>query len=81
MSAAGRGVLVALCRPLRDGQGSLPATNQQIAEELCVSVPAVKKRLGALFERFGVAGLAQNQKRVALARAAIEDGVVASDEL
>ena len=81
VSAADRCVLVALCRPLRDAPSSLPATNQQIADELCLSVPAVKKRLGALFHRFGIAELPQNQKRVALAQAAIHDGVVAVGEL
>jgi hypothetical protein len=81
VSAADRCVLVALCRPLRDAASSLPATNQQIAEELCLSVPAVKKRLGALFEQFGIAELPQNHKRVALAQAAIHDGVVGVGEL
>ncbi|MGI8716077.1 MAG: FHA domain-containing protein [Solirubrobacteraceae bacterium] len=81
ISAADRCVLVALCRPLRDAPAALPASNQQIADELHLSVPAVKKRLGALFERFGFGELPQNEKRSALAQAVIRTGVVAPGEL
>jgi hypothetical protein len=81
VSAADRCVLVALCRPLRDAATTLPATNQQIADELHLSVPAIKKRLGGLFEQFGLDALPQNEKRVALAQRAIRTGVVAPGEL
>jgi pSer/pThr/pTyr-binding forkhead associated (FHA) protein len=81
VSATDRCVLIALCRPLRDMPNSLPATNQQIADELHLSIPAVKKRLGGLFEQFGLVALGQNEKRVALAQAAIRSGVVAPGEL
>jgi hypothetical protein len=81
VTAADRCVLVALCRPLRDAATALPATNQQIADELHLSVPAVKKRLGGLFEQFDLIALSQNEKRVALAQAAIRAGVVAPGEL
>jgi FHA domain len=76
VSAADRCVLVALCRPLHDGQ-PVPATNRQIADELCLSVPSVKRRLGVLFERFGLDGLPQNEKRTSLAAEALRSGVVA----
>lgn len=81
LTAADRCVLVALCRPLRDAPAALPASNQQIADELHLSVPAVKKRLGSLFERFGLAELSHNEKRTALAHAVIGAGVVAPGEL
>jgi hypothetical protein len=81
ISAADRCVLVALCRPLRDSPTALPATNQQIADELHLSLPAVKKRLGGLFEQFELDDLAQNQKRVSLAQGAIRAGVVSPGEL
>jgi predicted component of type VI protein secretion system len=81
ISAADRCVLVALCRPLHDSHHGLPATNQQIADELHLSVPAVKKRLGSLFERFGLEALAQNEKRVRLAHEVIRAGLVAPGEL
>jgi hypothetical protein len=81
ISPADRCVLVALCRPLRDSPTALPATNQQIADELHLSLPAVKKRLGGLFEQFELDDLAQNQKHVSLAQAAIRAGVVSPGEL
>jgi hypothetical protein len=81
VTAADRCVLVALCRPLHDAPAGLPATNQAIADELHLSIPAVKKRLGSLFERFGLDQLPQNEKRVRLAREAIRAGIVTPGEL
>ena len=51
LSPAQRRVLVALCRPFRDDQDfATPASNQQIADELVVSVEAVKTHLRAMFD-------------------------------
>jgi DNA-binding CsgD family transcriptional regulator len=75
-------VLVALCRPFKDGATfATPATNQQIADELTLSVDAVKTHLRALFEKFGVEALPQNQKRVALVERALQSGLVSEREL
>jgi pSer/pThr/pTyr-binding forkhead associated (FHA) protein len=71
-----RKVLVALCRPLNDATSALPATNKQIADEVFLSVDAVKAQLRLLFDRFGLAELAQNEKRVRLAQAAFASGSV-----
>lgn len=71
-----RRVLVALCRPLQDPDRALPASNQAIAEELHMSVPAVKKRLTALFIRFELDRLPQSEKRTRLALAALQHGLV-----
>jgi pSer/pThr/pTyr-binding forkhead associated (FHA) protein len=68
VTPAQRRVLVALCRPLEDGAYAAPASNQQIADELVLAVETVKGTLKALFERFGLEHLPQNQKRAALAR-------------
>ncbi len=82
VSPAQRRVLVALCRPYKDGAAfASPATNAQIAEELFLSVDAVKTHLRALFEKFGVEDLPQNQKRIALVERALQSGLISEREL
>jgi hypothetical protein len=82
VSPAQRKVLLALCRPYKDnGRFATPATNQQIAEELHLSVDAVKTHMRALFEKLGVGDIPQNQKRVALAEQALQTGIVSRHEL
>ena len=71
-----RQILVALCRPVRDSPFGTPAPNRAIAEELHLSVDAVKSHLRTLFERFGLADLPQNQKRARLAALALLQGIV-----
>jgi pSer/pThr/pTyr-binding forkhead associated (FHA) protein len=75
-------VLLALCRPFKDGAAfASPATNQQIAEELHLSVDAVKTHLRALFEKFEVEKLPQNQKRVGLVERALQSGLISERDL
>jgi pSer/pThr/pTyr-binding forkhead associated (FHA) protein len=82
VSPGQRRVLLALCRPFKDGASfATPATNAQIAEELTLSVDAVKTHLRALFEKFGVEGLPQNQKRVALVERALQSGLITDKDL
>ena len=82
ISEAQRRVLVALCRPFRDGSGfASPASNQQIAEELFLSTEAVKTHMRALFQRLGVEDLPQNRKRVRLVELAFQYGLVSPHEL
>jgi pSer/pThr/pTyr-binding forkhead associated (FHA) protein len=82
VSPAQRRVLVALCRPYKDGADfATPATNNEIGAELHLSVDAVKTHLRALFEKLGVGDLPQNQKRVALAERALQTGIVGRREL
>jgi pSer/pThr/pTyr-binding forkhead associated (FHA) protein len=76
-----RRVLVALCRPYRDGAFATPASNRTIASELSVSVDAVKTTMRALFELFGIGDLPQNQKRASLALQALREGVVSRRDL
>ena len=47
-------------------QYATPATNKQIADEVFLSVDAVKGHLRTLFERFELGDLPQNQKRLRL---------------
>jgi pSer/pThr/pTyr-binding forkhead associated (FHA) protein len=82
VSPAQRKVLLALCRPYKDGDSfATPATNQQIGEELHLSVDAVKTHMRALFEKLEVGDIPQNQKRVALAERALQSGIVHRREL
>jgi pSer/pThr/pTyr-binding forkhead associated (FHA) protein len=76
-----RQVLVALARPYRDDEFATPATNQAIADELHLSVDAVKANLRALFGRFGIEHLAQNQKRSRLVAEALQQGVISTRDL
>ena len=81
LSLRQREVLTALCRPLSEGNPfAAPATNRQIADELFLSIPAVKLHLRALFEKFGVGELPQNEKRLALVGRARASGVITDRE-
>lgn len=82
LSPAQRRVLIALCRPFRDGaEFARPATNQQIADELFLTVAAVKTHLRTLGQRLGVDGLPQNEKRAAMVRRAFETGAIVPSDL
>jgi pSer/pThr/pTyr-binding forkhead associated (FHA) protein len=82
LSDTQRRVLVALCRPFRDGSAfATPATNQQIADEVFLGVDAVKTHLRALFAKFGVEDLPQNRKRAALVERALRSGLISGREL
>lgn len=82
LSAAQRAVLIALCRPYRDDwHYATPSTNQHIADELCLSLDAVKTHLRILFHKFGIEHLPQNQKRVRLVEMALQFGLVSPHDL
>jgi FHA domain len=81
VSIAQRRVLVALCRPMAERERSTPASNEEIARELVLSLAAIKSHLRALFERFGLEDLPQNEKRVRLAERAMDGGVVRASDL
>lgn len=82
ISPAQRRVLVALCRPYKEGGNfATPATNQEIAAELHLSVDAVKTHMRALFEKLEIGDVPQNQKRVAVAERALHSGVISKRDL
>ena len=73
------GILAALCRPVHDGNHfAPPATNQEIADEVFLSVDAVKAHLRTLYRKFGIEDLPHNQKRARLAELVIEGGYLES---
>jgi pSer/pThr/pTyr-binding forkhead associated (FHA) protein len=82
LTPAQRRVLVALCRPYKARDAfTTPATNAQIAEELVVSLDAVKTQMRALFAQFRIADMPQNAKRVRLVELAFQTGLVKERDL
>jgi pSer/pThr/pTyr-binding forkhead associated (FHA) protein len=82
LSETQRKVLTALCRPFKNTTAFVtPATNDEIAHELYLSVDAVKKHMRALFEKFGVEHLPQNEKRARLVERAFAGGLISEREL
>jgi pSer/pThr/pTyr-binding forkhead associated (FHA) protein len=81
VTPAQRRVLVALCRPLAEArQTAVPPSNSEVADELTLSVEAVRTHMKALFKLFEVPDLPQNRKRAELARRALASGVVSARE-
>jgi DNA-binding CsgD family transcriptional regulator len=74
MTARDRDVLRALCRPLVDDSGALPASNEEIADRVGLSVDSVKARLRVQYERYGLVELRQGEKRTRLARLLLSNG-------
>jgi predicted component of type VI protein secretion system len=68
-------VLVALCRP-PDG----PASNEEVAAELTVSIDTVKTHMRALFDAFHLQSSAPYRKRFELVRLAVDSGLVPPPE-
>src|SRR6476469_8861090 len=70
-----RRILTALCRPCAEASRyAPPATNQEIAGEVYLSVDAVKAHRRALFRKFGVEDPPQNQERARLVELVLEGG-------
>jgi pSer/pThr/pTyr-binding forkhead associated (FHA) protein len=83
LSDTQRRVLHALCRPFKEAPGfGVPASNQEIADELFLSVDAVKAHLRVLFEKYGIGPeVPQNAKRLRLVEAAFNTGTVTERDL
>jgi pSer/pThr/pTyr-binding forkhead associated (FHA) protein len=82
LSEAQKRVLVVLCRPYRDAPDfAAPPTNREIADELVLSVDAIKTHMRSLFHIFDVDDVPQNQKRVHLVERALHTGVITARDL
>jgi hypothetical protein len=82
LSEMQRAILVALARPYKLGGAlAVSASNMQIAEEVHLSLDAVKGHLTVLYRRFEIAHLARNQKRERLVECAFRLGLVSELEL
>jgi predicted component of type VI protein secretion system len=76
LSPMQRKVLIALSRPVHEGGAPIPATNRQIADEVFLTVDAVKAHLRALYGRYGLGDLPQNEKRARLVAVALASGAL-----
>jgi predicted component of type VI protein secretion system len=82
LSPTQRQIAIALCRPYKhDDPYATPASNQRIADELFLSVDAVKTQLRLLFQKFQIEDLPQNQKRVKLVERILGLGLVSRNDL
>ena len=73
---------MALCRPYkRRSAFTTPASNREIADDLLLSVESVKSHLRALFAKFDLDELPQNEKRMRLVEHALQRGLVRERDL
>jgi hypothetical protein len=82
LSTTQRRVLAALCR--RDGAGTGfagPATDQQMADELFLSVGALKTHLRVLYAKLGVEQLPENEMRARLIELAFSAGLISERDV
>src|ERR1700748_1467839 len=70
-------ILAALCRPISEGDDfATPATNQEIADAVFLSVDAVKGHLRALYRKFGIEDVPQSERRARRVELAVAGGYV-----
>ena len=82
LSTTQRRVLAALCRPARARVSSArPATDQEIADELILSVGEVRTHLRVLYAKLGIDGPPDEQTRLDLVERAFSMGLVSERDL
>jgi pSer/pThr/pTyr-binding forkhead associated (FHA) protein len=82
LSSSQRRVLTSLCRSYAPGSGfASPASDQQIAEELFLSVVAVRTHIRVLCAKLGVEQLPVNETRVRLVERAFSAGLISESDL
>jgi pSer/pThr/pTyr-binding forkhead associated (FHA) protein len=82
LSTNQRRALVALCRPYKEGNRfASPASDQQIADELVLSVGEVRGHLRVLCAKLGIDGQPAGQNRIRLAQRAFATGLVSEQDL
>ena len=82
LSTTQRRILVALCRPSQGQNGvARPATDQEIADELCLSVGEVRAHLGVLYAKLGLQEQPQGERRARLVERAFSAGLISERDL
>jgi hypothetical protein len=70
-------ILAALCRPISEADAfAAPATNEEIADAVFLSVDAVKGHLRTLYGKFGIEDLPPGERRARLVELAVAGGYV-----
>ena len=59
-----------------DAASSLPASNKLIADEVFLSVDAIKAHLRVLYDRYEIGDLPQMEKRARLAGLVLDNGTL-----
>ena len=82
LSTTQRRVLVALCRPYKDrGTFATPADDEQIADEVVLSVSEVRRHVRVLCAKLGIEGPPGPQTRARLAERAFSARVISEHDL
>src|SRR3954452_24091326 len=76
LSTSQRRVLDALCGPYKGGGIASPPSDEQIAEELFLSLHVVKTHMSGLFAKMDVDEMPEDQRRVRLVERAFQTGVI-----
>jgi pSer/pThr/pTyr-binding forkhead associated (FHA) protein len=82
LSTTQRRVLAALCRPYKGRSGfANPASDEEIAEELFLSVSEVRAHLKVLYAKLGVQEVPDGEKRVVTVERALASGLISERDL
>jgi FHA domain len=82
LSSTQRRVLVALCRPYKDASSlAVPTGDDQIADELVLSVGEVRAHLRVLAAKLGVPHLPESETRTRIAERALAGGLISDRDL
>lgn len=82
LSSTQRRVLAALCRPFKRGSRyASPASDEQIVEELFLSVAEVRSHLNVLYAKLGIPELPESERRLHTVERALSTGLISERDL
>jgi DNA-binding CsgD family transcriptional regulator len=82
LSTTQRRVLASLCRPFKGGSRyASPASDDQMAEELFLSVAEVRSHLNVLYVKLGIPELPEGDRRLHAVERALSTGLISERDL